>query len=137
MTEPLEQLKEVTREQSVKGKLRDAMGENAPDAIVIIDRDGKIWLVNAETVKLFLYSRDELDMQEVEILMPERFREDHKKYRLEAWKNQVPRSMGGRTLVGMNKYGEEFQVDIEVKWFEIEHGIFGMAALRKPRTPAA
>lgn len=133
MTEQLAELQRINKEQEIKTELRSMMGEVAPDAIVIADLDGKIWMVNAATVRFFRYSREELIGQEIEILLPERFREKHKTFRREAWKDQRNREMGGRTLLGVTKDGEEFQVDIQLSWPEFRHGIFAMAVLRKPR----
>ena len=51
--------------------------ESAPNAMVMVDQKGQIVLVNARTEDLFGYSREELLGQEVEILVPERFRSRH------------------------------------------------------------
>ena len=50
--------------------------EAAPDAMVIVGRNGVITLVNAQTEALFGYSRSELLSQQVEILVPTRYRDN-------------------------------------------------------------
>lgn len=133
MTEPSEALARITREQEIKSDLRSMMGEVAPDAIIIADLQGQIWMVNQAAVRFFRYSREEMIGQPIEMLLPERFRDQHREFRRKAWNDQRPREMGGRTLLGLTKDGEEFQVDIQLSWPEFRHGIYAMAVLRKPR----
>jgi PAS domain S-box-containing protein len=47
--------------------------EAAPDAIIEVDREGRIVLLNLVTEKLFGYSREELLGQPVELLVPDAF----------------------------------------------------------------
>ena len=50
--------------------------------MVIVDRDGRIVLVNAQTEKLFEYARRASSSDKpVEILVPERFRDGHPAHR--------------------------------------------------------
>jgi PAS domain S-box-containing protein len=133
MAEGIQALKDITLEQEIKNELRSSMGEVTPDAIVIVDLEGTIWMVNAATVRFFRYSRDEMIGQKIEMLLPERFREKHLSYRKVAWRDQRDREMAGRTLIGLTKDGEEFPVDIQLAWREFRHGIFAMAVIRKPR----
>ena len=51
--------------------------EAAPDAVVCVDADGRIVLVNAQTDRLFGYVREELVGQPVEVLVPDAFRGSH------------------------------------------------------------
>src|SRR5207302_100082 len=55
--------------------------EAAPDAMVCVDADGRIALVNAQTERLFGYGRDELVGQPVEMLVPDGVREAHPGHR--------------------------------------------------------
>ena len=50
--------------------------EFAPDAIVLANQAGQIVLVNSQTEKLFGYSREAMLGQNVELLVPERYRKN-------------------------------------------------------------
>jgi PAS domain S-box-containing protein len=55
--------------------------EAAPDAMVVIDVRGLIVLVNAQTEKVFGYTRDELLGKTVDMLVPDSLRGVHRKHR--------------------------------------------------------
>ena len=54
-----------------------ALVDSALDAVVILNEEGTIQLVNSNTEELFGYTRDELLGQPIEDLLPERFHERH------------------------------------------------------------
>lgn len=105
--------------------------EAAPDGMVISDQVGKIILVNAQTEKLFGYTREELLGNPVEALIPEQFREHHATNRQEYFTNPVTRSMGaGLELYGLRKDGREFPVEISLSPLNTPKGKMAIAAVR-------
>ena len=89
--------------------------ESAPDAILEVDRDGSIVLVNAEAERLFGAARGELIGEKIEALIPGRFRSKHSDYRGAYAAHPVSRPMGsGLDLYAMRRDGTEFAVDINL-----------------------
>ena len=89
--------------------------ESAPDAVVTVDRDGRIVLVNQQAEKLFQYDRHELLGQPVEMLVPARFRQTHVGHRTTYTGSPHARPMGmGLELTGQRKDGSEFSVEISL-----------------------
>jgi diguanylate cyclase (GGDEF)-like protein/PAS domain S-box-containing protein len=104
--------------------------ESAPNAMVMVDRRGTIALVNSQTVKMFGYSREELNGQSVEMLIPKRFRGGHPEHRKEFSFSPRARPMGaGRDLYAVRKDGSEFPVEIGLNPIETEDGLLVMSAI--------
>ena len=105
--------------------------EAAPDAMVIVDRTGRMLLVNSQTESMFGYTREELLNQPVEILIPESFRQKHPQHRDAYYSAPHPRPMGtGLELLGRRKDGTTFPVEISLSPLEEPDGILVTAAIR-------
>lgn len=105
--------------------------ESAPDAIVIVDHQGIIQIVNFQTEKIFGYSRDELIGKEVELLMSNKFRSAHYEHRHHFAADLQSRAMGkGMELFGQHKDGNEFPVAINISKIETDEGYLITATIR-------
>lgn len=105
--------------------------EVIPDAIVIVNAEGKIKHINTYTQEMFGYRVDELIEKEVEILMPGRFRTKHVNHRVNYSKRPIRRPMGsGIDLYGRKKDGTEFSIDITISPIEIENSTMVISVIR-------
>ena len=104
--------------------------ESAPNAMVMIGAAGSIVMVNAQTERLFGYSRDALLGKPIEMLIPERFRPNHPRLRTSFFDNPVSRPMGaGRDLYGIKQDGTEFPIEIGLNPIETDEGKMVLSAI--------
>jgi len=108
-----------------------ALLESAPDSIVIVDRRGRIAIVNQQVEQMFGYRRDELVGQPIEILIPDRFREQHVGDRSRYVAHPRTRPMGaGLQLFARRKDGTEFPVEISLSPLEEPDGMLVTSIVR-------
>jgi len=120
---------DISARKQLESRFRAAV-ESAPTAMVMTDAAGRIVLVNAETEKLFGYTREELLGREVETLVPQRFRTQHPGLRSNFYHRPEARRMGaGRDLFALRKDGSEFPVEIGLNPIEDEEGVFVLSAI--------
>jgi PAS domain S-box-containing protein len=104
--------------------------EAAPVAIILLDRQGRISLVNPQVERLFGYQREELLGQVVEVLIPERFRQQHPDLRESFFTKPGARAMGaGRDLFGLRKDGTEFPVEVGLSPIHTDVGLLVLATI--------
>jgi PAS domain S-box-containing protein len=122
---------DVRRERKRLETTFRAIMESAPDAIVLVNREGRIVLHNPQTERLFGYAREELLTQPIEILIPERFRGTHVAHRTGYSGNPQVRPMGAvRELSGRRKDGSEFPVEISLSPVQTEDEQLVMSIIR-------
>jgi len=89
--------------------------EAAPDAILQVDADGRIILLNRVTENMFGYTREELLGQPVEVLIPHELRARHVQHRSDYRQKPMTRAMGsGLALEGIRRDGSRFPVEISL-----------------------
>jgi PAS domain S-box-containing protein len=110
---------------------RPSIVEHAPDAMVIVNPEGVIEPVNAQTERLFGYYREEMLGRPIEFLIPERYHNRHKLERVPYAADPRARPMGvGLELFGARKDGTEFPVEIGLSPVITRDGIFIASSIR-------
>lgn len=122
--------REITQRKAAENRFVSLI-ESAPDAMIIVNEAGQITLVNSQTEILFGYERREMLDQTIELLIPEDKRSRHAELRDAFIKDPAVRSMGiDMNLLGQDKTGRVFPVDISLSPLETDTGLVVVASIR-------
>ncbi len=100
-----------------------AILDGAVDAIIMINAQGTIISANPPTQKMFGYPLEELKGENVKILMPEPYREQHDRYLHNYCSTGIKKIIGiGREVVGRRRDGSVFPVHLAVSEVMFESG---------------
>ncbi len=125
-------MRDLTEKRNLELRLSAyaVMVESAPNAMILVDKAGRITLVNAQAETLFGYAREELVGQQIELLVPPSIRANHPKLRASFHADPQARPMGlGRELFGVTKDGREVPVEIGLSPLETPEGTFVLASI--------
>lgn len=119
----LESERDAKLRAEVMDRFRELL-EAAPDAIIEIDSQGRIVLLNEVTERLFGYSKNDLLGQSIDVLVPEELRGRHSGHRARYVSSPVTRPMGsGLTLYARRKDGSQFPVEISLSPLKSAAGV--------------
>lgn len=129
--------RDISERKMAEQKIREAeerfrgVLESAPDAMVIVDREGRIELVNKQTEKLFGYTRRELIGKTIAMLMPARFRKSHALKHEDYIASLANRPMAeGSAFPARRQDGTEFPAEISHSPLQIESGLLVCSVIR-------
>jgi PAS domain S-box-containing protein len=121
--------RDMTAQKSAEEKFRLAV-EACPSGMVMIDRDGKIVMVNSEVERLFGYSRAELMRRPIDMLMPEWVGGQN------AWHREgftghpeTPGEGARRDLFGRRKNGSEFPAEVGLNPIHTREGVLVLSVI--------
>jgi PAS domain S-box-containing protein len=115
-------IRDVTAVRRGEERFRGLLS-SAPDAIIGVDSDGRIELMNEQAARLFGWDHDELIGRPVEVLVPLAVQERHVAHRRSYLADPVARPMGlGLRLQARRRDGSEFPAEISLSTIEGDDG---------------
>ncbi len=105
--------------------------DSAPDAIVIVDADARVVLVNQQAVALFGYDAEELHGRSLTRLVPEEGREPLRAVVDSFFADPSRRRVGvDRPLSGRDRSGRKLPIEVSISPIETDEGLLMAAAIR-------
>jgi len=102
-----------------------------PDAVIVVDGNGRIALANTAVLRVLGYTAGELVGQPLGRLIPQSHRAQHEQHLAQFRKQGQPRAMGSRpVLQALSKSGEELPVSISIANLDLQGERFSVAVIR-------
>lgn len=123
-------IRDISQRETSEPFFRNLL-ESAPDAMIIVDKDGKITVVNEQAERMFGYKRKKMVGKTIEFLLAPRHRARHVEHRNVYVENPTLRPMGrGLDLHGCRSDGTEFPVEISLSPVVTGSGSFVSSVIR-------
>jgi PAS domain S-box-containing protein len=120
---------DITKRKQAEEQFRLVV-EAAPSAMIMVNTEGSITLVNTQAEAIFGYTREEFIGRRIETLVPERFRSHHMEYRHGYVGDARARPMGAeRELFGLRKDGTEVPIEIGLNPIQTAEGLLVLASI--------
>src|SRR6266699_4438412 len=120
---------DITKRKQAEEQFRLVV-EASPSALIMVNTEGSITLVNTQAEAIFGYTRQELIGRHIETLVPERFRSHHMEYRHGYFGDARARPMGAeRELFGLRKDGTEVPIEIGLNPIHTAEGLLVLASI--------
>ncbi|MBF0379891.1 MAG: response regulator [Magnetococcales bacterium] len=121
-----------TKELQVSEELFRSISESASDGIIVCDNSGLITMWNGGAKQMFGYNEEEVIGQNITTLMPERYKEAHKKGMERMQKNKSLNWASDRILkvFGLCKDGTEFPLELSLATWTQDQEVFFSAIAR-------
>ena len=121
------QIQDITDRFEAEKRLREreeylsTLLDNVIDAIVTIDESGLIETFNPAAERIFGYAKADVTGQNVELLIPEHYRDQHDEFLLAYRESGVPRMLGkALELPGLRRNGELFTMELAVSQITLQ-----------------
>jgi two-component system, sensor histidine kinase len=114
------------------GSVAEALLDQAPDAVLLVDTTGVIRFANPAVTRLLGYPSDALVGRLIETLVPDRYRDSHSQVRATYEARPAVREMGARVvaLAARREDGGEVPVEIRLAPVEVDGLTFTVATVR-------
>jgi PAS domain S-box-containing protein len=122
-------IRDVTEREDAAARTRTVV-EATPNGLFMVDTEGTITLVNAQSERLFGYPRSALLGASIDMLVPDRYRAAHPGWRAQFMSAPSVRSMAtGRELFGRRKDGQEFPIELGLNPMTIDGADYVLASV--------